>query len=131
MIGTNNLSRNPPEQIADGITVVVKEIGTQSPTSKILLLGIFPRGEKPTDSQRAKIKQINATIAKLDDGQRVHFLDIGQKFLQPDGSISKDTMGDFLHPGPAGYQIWADAMQPKLAELLQEVKLNNKGFGRN
>jgi lysophospholipase L1-like esterase len=33
--------------------------------------------------------------------------------------MSKEVMPDFLHPGPAGYQIWADAMQPKLAELLK------------
>lgn len=119
LIGTNNLGSSSPEQVAEGITVIVNEIGTRSPGSKILLLGIFPRAEKPADSQRAKINQINTTIAKLDDGQRIHFLDIGQKFLQPDGSISKAIMEDFLHLSSAGYQIWADAIQPKLTELLK------------
>ena len=27
-------------------------------------------------------------------------------------------MRDALHPGEAGYKIWADAMEPKLKELL-------------
>jgi len=28
-------------------------------------------------------------------------------------------MADHLHPTVAGYQIWADAMQPLLAEMMQ------------
>jgi lysophospholipase L1-like esterase len=50
----------------------------------------------------------------------VKFLDFGEKFLQPDGTISKDIMPDFLHLSPKGYQIWADAIQAPLAELLKE-----------
>ena len=44
---------------------------------------------------------------------------IGAKFLQPDGSITRETMPDFLHLTAAGYQIWADAISPKLAELMK------------
>jgi len=29
-------------------------------------------------------------------------------------------MRDALHPGEAGYKIWAEAMEPKLKELLGE-----------
>jgi lysophospholipase L1-like esterase len=59
------------------------------------------------------------TIAKLDDGKNIHFLDIGDKFLQADGSLSKDIMPDYLHLSVAGYQIWADAIGPKLADLMK------------
>jgi lysophospholipase L1-like esterase len=84
------------------------------------LLAVFPRGEKASPNpQRDKLKQVNATIAKLHDGKMVHYLDIGDKFLQPDGSISKEIMPDFLHLSPAGYQLWADAIGPKLAELMK------------
>src|SRR5439155_4166309 len=47
MIGTNNTGSNSAEEIAAGITAIVKEIHQRSPTTKILLLGVFPRGEKP------------------------------------------------------------------------------------
>lgn len=119
MIGTNNLGSNTPPQIAEGVTAIVKEIQTRTPATKILLLGVFPRSEKATDPARAKIGQINADIAKLDDGKQVFFLDIGAKFLQPDGTLTRDIMPDLLHLSPAGYQIWADAIQDKLAELLK------------
>jgi lysophospholipase L1-like esterase len=124
MIGTNNSSTDPAEGIVKGITAIVETIRAKQPQAKILLLAVFPRGEKPTTPAKAnldrdKLKQVNDTIAKLDDGKNIHFLDIGSKFLQPDGSITKEIMPDFLHLSAAGYQIWADAIGPKLAELMK------------
>jgi len=49
----------------------------------------------------------------------VKFLDIGDKFMEKDGTISKDVMYDALHLTEKGYQIWADAISPKLAELMK------------
>jgi lysophospholipase L1-like esterase len=118
MIGTNNSGNDSAEGIAKGVTKIVETIRAKSPTTKILLLAVFPRGEKP-NAQRDKLKEVNATIAKLHDGKHIHFLDIGDKFLQPDGTLTKEIMPDFLHLSPKGYQIWADAITPKLAELMQ------------
>ena len=120
MIGTNNSGTDSAEGIADGIKVIVETIRSKQPQAKILLLAVFPRGEKVSpNSDRDKLNQVNAIIAKLDNGKNIHFLDIGSKFLQPDGSLSKDDMPDFLHLSEAGYQIWADAIGPKLAELMK------------
>lgn len=120
MIGTNNSGTDSAEGIANGITKIVETIRTKQPQAKILLLAVFPRGEKAeANASREKLKQVNGIIAKLDDGNHIHYLDIGDKFLQPDGSLSKDIMPDFLHLSAAGYQIWADAIGPKLAELMK------------
>ncbi len=118
MIGTNNTGSDSPESIAQGITKIVSTIQSKQPQAKILLLAVFPRGEKPNANPgRDKIKIVNSIISKMDDGKKVHYLDIGGKFLQPDETISKDIMHDFLHLTPTGYQIWADSIAPKLAEL--------------
>lgn len=122
MIGTNNSGSDPAEGIAKGVTAIVETVRAKQPQAKILLLAVFPRGEKPTGKLSAsneKLKQVNAIIAKLDDGKNVFFLDIGSKFPQPDGALTKEIMYDFLHLTPAGYQIWADAISPKLAELMK------------
>lgn len=122
MIGTNNSGTDSAEDIAKGITAIVDTIKTKQPQAKILLLAVFPRGEKPTGKLGAaneKLKQVNATIAKLDDGKTVHFLDIGGKFPVIDGNLSADAMPDFLHLSESGYQIWADAIGEKLAELMK------------
>jgi lysophospholipase L1-like esterase len=120
MIGTNNAGTDSAEGIAKGVTAIVETIRAKQPQAKILLLAVFPRGEKASPNPgRDKLKQVNAIIAKLDDGKNVFFLDIGDKFLQPDGSLTKEIMPDFLHLSAAGYQIWADAIGPKLAELMK------------
>lgn len=120
MIGTNNVGADTAEGIAKGVTVIVKTIQEKQPQAKILLLGVFPRGEKAApNSAREKLKQVNDIISKLDDGSKVHYLDIGSKFLQPDGSITKEIMPDYLHLSAQGYQIWADAIGPKVAELMK------------
>ena len=124
MIGTNNIGQRdnpePPASAIAGIQAIVKEIHKKSPQTKVLLLGVFPRGEKPDHPHRAMVKEINEAAAKLDDGAKtVKYLDIGEKFLQSDGTISKEIMPDFLHLSEKGYQIWADAIKEPLAELLK------------
>jgi lysophospholipase L1-like esterase len=122
MIGTNNAGADSAEDIAKGITVIVETIREKQPQAKILLLAVFPRGDKPTGKLNAantKLVEVNSTIANLDDGKNIFFIDIGTAFPLADGALSAEVMPDFLHLSPVGYQIWADAIGSKLAELMQ------------
>ena len=117
MIGTNNASANSAAEIADGVTAIVRRLREKLPDTKILLLGVFPRGEKPNPA-REKLSEVNEKVASLSDGKMVTYLDIGKNFLSDDGTISREIMPDFLHLSPKGYQIWADAIEPTLAKML-------------
>ncbi len=117
MIGTNNMMLNTSEEIAAGIEAICTSIHDRSPSTKILLLAIFPRGQQP-DATRAKVDEVNRLIARLDERDDVTFLDIGAKFLEPDGRISPEVMYDYLHPSAKGYAIWSAAMAPTLERLL-------------
>jgi len=127
MIGTNNTGfeadkvtpRNTPAEAAEGVKAIVRGLRAKFPATKILLLAVFPRGEKPDNPQRLQVAAINAVIAKLDNGRSVRYLDIGPKFLAADGTLPKDVMPDFLHPNEKGYEIWAAAIKEPLAELLK------------
>jgi lysophospholipase L1-like esterase len=84
----------------------------------VLLPGVLPRGERP-NPQREKLERVNELIARLDDGGKsVKYLDIGDKFVNPDGTISKEIMPDFLHLSQKGYRIRADAVKAPLQELI-------------
>lgn len=127
MIGTNNTGfendkvtpRNTPAETVEGVAAIVKKLRTTLPAAKILLLAIFPRAEKPDHPQRVQVNEINREIAKLADGKTVRFLDINAKFLTPDGTLTKEIMPDFLHPGEKGYEIWAAAIKGPIAEMLK------------
>jgi lysophospholipase L1-like esterase len=120
MIGTNNTGNDSAAQIAEGVEAIVKTIRMKSPTTKVMLLAVFPRGQQPGTPVRAKIDEINKTISKLDDGTNVRYLDIGKKFLQDDGALSKEIMYDFLHLTARGYEIWGEAITPLLKEMLSK-----------
>jgi lysophospholipase L1-like esterase len=122
MNGTNNLGSNSNEEIVAGITKIVNLLHEKLPQTKVLLLGIFPRGAKADDPARARIKAINQQIAKLDDGGKtVKYLDIGDKFLEPDGTLAREIMPDALHPNETGYQVWAAATAHTLAEMMKDT----------
>lgn len=122
MIGTNNI-RNSAEEISRGDRRIVEEIHHRLPNTRLLLLGIFPRGADPKTPEvmtmRDKISAVNRELARLDDGSRTRYLDLGPKFLDAAGNLPADVMPDALHPNVKGYQIWADAMQPLLDEMMK------------
>jgi lysophospholipase L1-like esterase len=121
MIGTNNLGQcrdEKSEWTAAGIEKIVETIHQKLPHTKVLLLGVFPRGAK-NDPFRAKIAEMNKTISKLDDGKSTRFLDIGNAFLDANGNIPIDVMPDGLHPNAHGYDLWYAAMNPLLTEMLK------------
>ena len=123
MIGTNNSNGtdNTAEEIGAGITAIVKKLREKLPQTKVLILAVFPRDEKPTP-RREKNAKASEIASKLADNQNVFYLDIGSKFLTPDGLLTKDIMPDYLHLSPQGYTIWAEAIEPKVTELMGEKK---------
>ena len=137
MLGTNNTG--PAEsgghtaaEIAAADKKIVDTIRAKIPTAKVLLLAVFPRGARKekdgtiaektvADAARrmAILNDVNAELAKLDDGKNVRFLDINSVFLGQDGKIPFAIMPDQLHPNAAGYQLWAAAMQPLLTQMMK------------
>jgi beta-glucosidase len=119
-IGTNNARHGDftPAQIAQGIEAVVKKIQQVCPETKVLLLAIFPRDAHPTDPMRVKCDAVNALLPALADGKQVVFANLNDRFLQPDGTLSRDIAPDLLHLSSKGYRIWSEAMHPTLLSLL-------------
>lgn len=132
MLGTNNSGANTAEEIAAADKKIVELIRAKIPETKVLVLSVFPRGPRKnaqgvvTDTVMAEaakrmeiIKAVNEELAKLDDGKNVRYLDITTKFLGDDGRIPSIIMPDQLHPNAAGYQLWCEAMQPLLTQMMK------------
>ncbi|MDA7654797.1 sulfatase-like hydrolase/transferase [Akkermansiaceae bacterium] len=119
MIGTNNTGHimQDPTEVRDGVERIVSTLRARCPQAKILLLGVFPRGVKPDDAKRKNNLEINKFISELHNGERIHYLDISDKFLTSEGILTKQVMPDALHPRQKGYEIWAEAIEPKLKEF--------------
>lgn len=120
MIGTNNSGDNSSQEIAEGVKAIVDKLRAELPETKVLVLAIFPRGADSNDPRRKVNEGANEQIAKLADGKNVYYLDIGPEFLEDDGALSKEIMPDLLHLSERGYRIWAESIEPQVAELMGE-----------
>ncbi|MEP6501765.1 MAG: GDSL-type esterase/lipase family protein [Betaproteobacteria bacterium] len=122
MIGTNNTGdrQEDPRTTAAGVRRLVDEVRQRLPATRILLLAVFPREEKPDGPLRQINNRVNAIISGYADGQKVFFLDINAFLLNTDGTLSRDVMPDLLHPNEKGYEIWAARMAPTLLKLLAQ-----------
>lgn len=119
MLGTNNINRNPVDDIVEGDRLIIEEFKKRQPQAKVLVLGVFPRNADPANPLRATIKEINGKLAKFADNKQVFFMDIGDKFLNPDGTLPVEVMNDGLHPTTRGYQLWAEATIDRVKELMK------------
>lgn len=120
LIGTNNLAYNSSREIAAGVITIVKKLREMKPQTKILLLGIFPRGMDPDNPFRAKIQETNRLFKWISNGRSIVYLDIGDVFLDDSGAISPTVMWDYLHLTTLGYQLWAEKIEPHVQEMMTE-----------
>ncbi len=133
MIGTNNTGHqgrpaaehggavysSSAEQTAEGVKAILDLLAKKMPETKVLLLGIFPRGATKDDAMRKQNVATNNLISGYADNKRVFYMDIGNTFLQPDGVLPKEIMPDLLHLNAKGYEMWAAAIESKVAELMK------------
>jgi lysophospholipase L1-like esterase len=130
LIGTNNSRTNTSEDIAEGITRIVKRLRAKLPKTKILLLAILPRGANNEDPPRQVVEKANRIIAKLADGDRVVYMDLRDRFVKPDGTPTPLLRSDTVHITPEGYQAWAEAIEPVVSKAvgpMPDGKSSEKG----
>lgn len=137
LIGTNNSDDrhfkkvHSAEEIFAGTKAIVELIKDRHPTTKILVLRIFPRGgdgEKGmsppafNSSQQCidTCRRAGELTKQLADGKQVFWLDVNDVFLRPDKTINTELMWDLLHPSPAGADAWAQAVAATLDKLMAD-----------
>ena len=104
-----------PAEVAEAIGEICRRIRSKLPEAKLIVMAVFPRGEKPDHPKRAEIAAINKLLPGIVKTHDATLVDITSDLLEEDGTISRDVMGDFLHPAAKGYKIWADRVAPLLA----------------
>lgn len=117
LLGTNNLGhrKDSPEACADNMRALLALAEQKSPKSKILLLGILPRGDAALNQ---KIFAANRLYSQMADGKGIYYADVGNIFL-PDGAtqVPKDLMSDGVHPTAKGYQLLGENISAQLGKM--------------
>jgi beta-glucosidase len=118
-VGTNNLETASVDAVVRGIEADLAAVRARLPSASVILCGLLPRGT-PGSPMRAKAAAVNARIEALADGEHVRWLNAGARFLDAEGRIPPALMADALHPTPAGYEVWANALRPLVAAALSK-----------
>lgn len=115
MIGTNNIAAGEsPAEVTKGIWAVVAALHSRMPSSRIILLGLLPRGS-PADPARTATATVNQSLGRTFGGTGVDYLDVGRVLLRSDARLVPGSMlPDLLHPSALGYALIAG---PILREL--------------
>jgi len=115
--GTKNARQNSPAEIFAGVCAICETIHERIPSCKILLLGILPRSPEHFVEP---IRETNALLATLAERDYLTFLDMRDQFADQEGLPRRELMHDTVHPSAAGYQVWAETMEPVLSRLLKD-----------
>ena len=89
LIGINDLtysgSPRSPELAAEGIRANLLYLRRRLPDTRILLLGLLPRGASPDSELRRKVIAVNQLISSCADRRAVFYADIGGALLDAQG----------------------------------------------
>lgn len=111
LTGTRNARANTPAEIAEAIMTICDRVHKKSPESRIIVMGVLPRGFKPDDYYRTNITALNKLLAaQLTSKPLISFLDISEQIVARDAEMSRDLMPDGVHPSETGYAIWGKAL---------------------
>ena len=120
--GTNNLDRDNPAEIRDGIASIVYTIQEKKPDANITVSGLLPRDQE-ISSRRDKIKLVNQKLMKWCRSgkvRNVHYLKPDKDWTEPDGRlVERYYFTDFLHLVEEGYEKFAKSIYEAIVKVSQ------------
>ncbi len=117
MIGTNHIGKKKglKKKELDAYRVLVQALLRIAPQSRILACEIFQRKDVDDGNiERANmmLKELVGEMNKQLGGEKVFWLDV------PGGVKKEEHFVDHVHLNEEGYQIWDEALYPKIIDLL-------------
>ena len=125
MIGNNNMFFTPETGVpaaAQGIKACAANLREKFPDATLIVAKILPC-HTPKDRFYQDIVATNAELDKLalDKDPKVKVLDLTKDFLNADGTIKAALFtGDKIHLSLAGYEAYAQRLQPLLEPVLSK-----------
>ncbi|MCQ2153488.1 MAG: GDSL-type esterase/lipase family protein [Bacteroidales bacterium] len=113
MVGTNDLARpglDRPYAILRNVEAITDRIAAESPETEIYIQSILPVADGNV-RDAAKIMELNDLYKGLCGRKGYTYVDLWSEFVEPGTThINPAYTLDGLHPLPAGYRVWCNAI---------------------
>ena len=112
MIGINDLARNrSKKEILDNCEIIVDQIITDSPETKIYLESILPVNKKygrfeKHYSKSDSIVSLNKGLESLAKRKGQNYVDLYTSFIDDENNLKDEFTEDGLHLNGKAYQVW-------------------------
>src|SRR5690606_26027306 len=121
LVGTNDLGLGRSvEHLVRNVEVMLVELRSRIPGSRLLLQSILPRGAEFAPAIRdanIHLRQFSATVRAQD-------LDLWPRFADADGALKPELTSDGLHLSPQGYDAWLEELLPALERLREQPPMS-------
>ena len=107
----------PPSEVADGVRAIAQAFRKKLPGTRVIVLAILPVKQQPKWDRVQETNRILASYAYPKD--EVVFLDLQDRFTNPDGSLKSELFTDGTHLTTKGYAVMADALEPEIDRLIK------------
>ena len=112
-VRTNNIGRDEPKDIADGISSIAMLLHETIPNAKIILTGLLPRGLKPS-FRRVQVAKVNGYLEMLcanRDFRNFYYLKPDKDYVLPNGFLDTSYYyHDNLHLIEKGYKKFSKSI---------------------
>ena len=122
--GTNNIDRDQPRDIANGVIAIGLTLQEKCSGLKVIVTGLLPR-DPEWSHRRKKIKLINYYLKKLcDNFNEFYFMKQDDDWTNKDGNLDEKLYyTDQLHLIEAGNRKFACSILKILSKLMQDEKV--------
>ena len=124
--GTNNIDKNSPGDIVQGLLTIVDYIRAKRPAAMIVVVGLLPR-DLHLSYRRSKVDQVNSDLEErisFSDElkeESVYFLKPDDDWVEEDGKlVERLYYTDHLHLVEAGNEKLAKAISDFVQRLMNE-----------
>ena len=124
--GTNNIGKDSPKEIAEGLLNCVDQISEDCPHTRTIVTGLLPRDLEPSE-YRKDIAEVNKLLMEniefSDEMKNVFFLETEKDWILETGRLNESLyFTDCLHLVEAGDEKFAKAIRGKIDEVLKNIE---------
>ena len=119
---TNNIDRNTPVEIKDGIILIVEALCKVRPNIKIIITGLLPR-DVFLSKRREDIVLVNNLLERWcreNKKTNTHFVKPSGNWISPNGYLNDALYHtDYLHLSEKGNKIFAEIIHAELIKIMR------------